>query len=287
MEPTDGRYSARGFEAYPAGLTVDERTHELPDGRLRATRISLLDSRPSNAPVLFVSGWGSTPHTWRRFVPFLSASAQVHYLETREKSSSQLSRRASMAVSAVSRDIADYANHTFSGGHYGLVAASTGANAVLEAWDGLQKKPQWLVLILPHADIPIPRSMTLLRFLPRPCLKLVAPVATSFMRNFRLSNVEKAQQEGLFEALRMVDMAKMRDSAVAWRAYHLNPEKLEAIDVPTLVVGAADDRFHPYGAIQQIASRLPAAVLMDQKTFTGAHSKRCAMAVVSWLESSP
>jgi pimeloyl-ACP methyl ester carboxylesterase len=213
---------------------------------------------------------------------------KVCYVETREKPSSKVSYNADFSPSAVAADIARYIDETCSSQGYGLVASSTGANVAIESWQLLELKPEWMVLLLPHAKAPIPGYVSALKLIPDSMLPRLRRLLLSMAGKSLIPKKVAAQREGIIAALGTADLRKLRASATAWRGYVLDTASVRNIDTRTLVVGASSDRMHSTAGAQALLSQLPNGHWLDAVTFPSAHGSRAAEALLAWaLEPQP
>jgi len=258
-------------------------THTTADGTV--LRVIMHGRTQTPRPViLFVAGWASTPFTWRYFMPHLSSWAEVHYFETREKASSNLSRSTDVSITAMASDIASYIEQNITGEPYGLIGASTGANLAISALR-LAARPAWAVLVLPHVRVPIATYLNLFRFIPAPALRCLKPVILWLFRLNRLVGRTSQKQEGAFAALQQADLAKLRRSLFSWMTYRLESSELANLsNLPCLIIAASQDSTHNAGDAQSISTDLPRSHYYDGRTFTWAHSTHASRYVMNWVE---
>jgi pimeloyl-ACP methyl ester carboxylesterase len=140
-----------------AGATYrDQRFAISSQVTLRLITFTPPQERASTA-VVFVAGRISLIEGWKEVLREMTKDFTVHYVETREKISSEVKGKAGYGV----EDIAGDLNHLIDQldlppGRYILCGSSLGATAILECYRSLTKKPRCLVLIAPNAAFRVP-----------------------------------------------------------------------------------------------------------------------------------
>ena len=112
----------------------------------------------SNPPILFVAGWITLIEAWKDVLREMTKDFQVHYVETREKKSSQVNGKVGYGVEDIGKDIAVLVEHfKFQPKNYILFGSSLGATAIFDSTQHLPVEPLCLVLIGPNAVFRVPR----------------------------------------------------------------------------------------------------------------------------------
>lgn len=250
------------------------------DGRIRVTRIALPND--TQAPVLFIPGWASTMQTWSRYVTELVGARPVLIVHTREKSTAQLTGKATQEPVCVLQDLVTVIRKF--GPPAWVAGASTGANLALELTRTSALQPGTPVgLIMPHQRIDVPGVISLVQWLPRWAFALVKPWALWLMRPFAFASKNADQYRQLFEELRAADLKTLARSAAAWGKYQLELPRLVTGE-PRYVIAVADDPFHSQESAQILAQALQAEY-REVPGFARVHTQSVARGLRAWAET--
>ena len=240
----------------------------------------------SDLPVLFVPGLASVVETFTGVIRALAGKFIVHYLETREKRSSQVPGGASFSVSDLAADIASAAEKLeLEDRNYILISYSLSATLSIEMFStGLKLRPALMVLVQPLAEFRIPRfgipaARYLYPFYPviKPLLKLY------FKRSLIDTGKDKEMYNISVRSLDSVHPAKMAKTLPGMSGYRV-ADSAAKVDVPVVVIGTSADTFHSHDDAAVIGSMIKGAVYMDLVTNTISHSGKVCDIVLSFLE---
>lgn len=236
--------------------------------------------------LIFIPGWASTPYTWRKFIPVLSQSFSVHYYETREKSETVLHNNSpGYSVQVMSDDIADYID-TVDGAYY-LISVSTGSVIFINSWDIITNKPESMALISPSRRVEMPWWFNLLPYVPTTALELACKPVVWGLKHCP-SLLDKHRANGMLRAIESTNMSLLQRSIKALSKVYLPRQKIENIDIPTLIVAATEESLHSTDEALQVADLTSCSELTYVSTFTHSHSSSTADNISSWLiEQSP
>jgi pimeloyl-ACP methyl ester carboxylesterase len=139
MKPTTENiqdYCAEGASWNEAMIAVSDRV------RLRV--ITFKPPKPSpKPPVVFVPGWITLMAAWKDVLREMTKDFTVHYVETREKSSSDVSGGVPYTVEALGRDIDEIVSRLAPGdGRYVLFGSSLGATVLLDCVRFIRVRPK-------------------------------------------------------------------------------------------------------------------------------------------------
>ena len=239
-------------------------------------------------PVIFVPGLVSVIETFSGVVRGLTQNFEVHYVETREKSSSQLPAKAGFGVKDISSDLAGIVEKLgMADRKYLLVSYSLGATAAAEAFrSDLKIKPGLLVMIEPTAEFRIPKIG---RFVARYfgwTYSFIKPVVKLYIKTFM---VDARQDHEMFMiTVRAIDSAhagKISKTLLAVSEYSLWGV-LDKIDVPALVIGASNDTFHSFDDSLKISSRIKESSYTDLISNDRTHSNEVAEIIRDYFKGS-
>ena len=225
-------------------------------------------------PVVLVPGLVSVMLTFKNILISLTKHFVVHYVETREKSSSIILQKASFDVETMGRDIAEVVSKLDLGEkQYILFGASLGATAIIDGYRHLARKPFCLVLLEPNAVFDYPAwSLAVIR-VGAPFYSVLKPIAKWYLRKFRVNTREDYEMYRISSrALDAADPYKLRDTILAISSYQIW-DRLASVQAPSLVVCASKDKFHRREDIAKIVSLLNDCTYLDLETHEHTHGK--------------
>ena len=229
--------------------------------------------KTSNPPVLFIAGWITLIEAWKDVLHEMTKDFEVHYVETREKMSSQVSGKVNYGVEDIGKDIAALVAHfKFKPKNYILFGSSLGATAILDSTQHLPVEPLCLVLIGPNAVFRVPRFGKAIIFFFYPGFyAILKPFIKWYLKNFRL-DVEKdyAQYEKYCRNIDAADPWKLKKAAWLLAKYAVW-DLLPKIEIPTLIAGASHDTLHEPENLKKIVSMMPKATYIDLETNKRTH----------------
>ena len=224
-------------------------------------------------PVVMVPGLVSVMLTFRNLLVELTRDFVVHYVETREKSSSEVRGKVEYDVRAIGSDIIEAVSHLgLEERKYILFGASLSATAMVDRAGDFRHPPLCLILLEPNAvfDYP-PWSLPIIRHA-APFYRYVRPVAKWYLKRFRVNTVDDYEMYRInCRALDAADPYKLRDTVLAISSYNIW-ERLGSVQTPTLVVSASKDTFHRHEDILRIISMIKRSTPCDLEKHTRIHS---------------
>ncbi|MEE9466616.1 MAG: alpha/beta hydrolase, partial [Candidatus Neomarinimicrobiota bacterium] len=216
----------------------------------------------------------------------MTADFHVLYVETRDKSSAQVSRKADYSVAALAQDLAAVtAHYQLAPSDYILLGSSLGGTAILECYRLLAAKPRCLVLIGPAALFHLPpMSYTVIRFFPPRLYLLIKPIIKLYLRLTQVdAKADYAQYEKYVRVLDSADPWKLKRGALSLAHYQVW-DRLAAIDCPTLIFGGVHDVMHIPENLKRITDLLPQGRYLDLGTNRATHSPEMVVAVRVYLD---
>ena len=237
-----------------------------------------------NPAVLFIAGWITQMAAWKDVLPELTSDFTVYYLETREKISSQVTGVTDYSVQAIGQDIADFVAQKKLA-NYVLLGSSLGATAIIDCFAYLHSKPEALVLINPNAEFRVPKSWVLLiRLFYPPLYFLIRPAVKWYLRTFRMDlESDLAQYRKYCRALDAADPWKLKKAVLSLRTYSAW-DRLEAIDVPVLFIGASKDSLHEPESVGKMSQLVRNGRHLDMETNSTTHSREMVKKVRMFLK---
>lgn len=229
-----------------------------------------------NPSVVFVAGWITQMIAWKSVLKEMTKDFNVIYVETREKISSCLKRKADYDVTTIGKDIAKLVDKlNLREGRYVLFGSSLGATVIVDCFQYLMKKPLALVLIGPNAVFRVPRIWHfIVKLFYPPLYALIRPSVKWYLKNFRLNvKADRQQYEKYCQALDAADPWKLKKAVLAVEKYEIW-DRLKLISCPTLLVGASKDVLHEPENLRKMASMIPQTIMVDLETNKITHSER-------------
>lgn len=268
------------------GSASFDRTVPLPSGV--ALRIVTFMPRAARQPVpiVLVPGLVSVIPTFRNLLVELTSDFVIHYVETREKSSSVVRARTDYGVGAIGSDIVEAVRHLgMEDGKYVLFGASLSATAMIDRYGDLRPPPLCLILLEPNAVFDYPLwSLPVIRH-GAPFFRYLRPVAKWYLRTFRVNTAEDYEMYRInCRALDAADPYKLRDTVLAISSYRIW-DRLEAVEAPALVVSASKDTFHRHQDIERIIATIRRSTPCDLESHARIHSPELVDRVREYVRS--
>ncbi len=270
-----------------AGYTIEENMIPVESNvRIRCIGIHINSVEP-RVPVLFVPGWITQIEAWEVVILEMIKNYDVYYLETREKISSQVQGNTEYSLRAIGRDIQAAVDYfKLSNKNYLLFGSSLGATAILDTCSRAVVKPKTLILVAPNAVFRVPLYW---RFIVRVFYPgfymILKPVIKWYLKNFRLNiELDYQQYQKYSQALDAADPWKLKKAVLAFASYTVW-DCLPYIDIPTLLIGASEDKLHEPENLKKIHEQLPNARYLDLGSNKNTHSIRVVEEMDRFLEN--
>lgn len=269
-----------------SGATWKEEYVSLPTG-VELLSVTFTPAEPSDSPsVLFIPGLVSIIENFRETLVELTRSHRVIYVETREKVTAKISKDHRFPVEEITSDIIWFAERKFlPGSPYVMTGYSLGATVIAEAFPGLSRKPESVVLIQPNVSFPFNGIARLLagvaRYIYRPVLPFVKWYMRTFMIDIRTDdemyrincrNLDSAEPARLGAVVRELSRYRMQGC-------------LELISVPALVVVASRDQFHSHGEGTEIAGMICNSHCLDMEDNKRTHGPEMGRVISDFISS--
>ncbi|MBD3190742.1 MAG: hypothetical protein GF308_08860 [Candidatus Heimdallarchaeota archaeon] len=246
----------------------------LSDGcEIRALSFEHPPDPQEDIEVFFVPGMITIFPRWEKVVKELNEHYIVHYIETREKFTSHLTRQAKMTIKRMAQDLAEA--EKFFGlqeKQYITISSSLGGTLLLEKLAEKAIKPRGSLLVGPTAEIPFPTGTPfLLRFTPAFVMNLFKPAIRWYFRNILVDReAEPEQAKQYVRALNEADFRKVRKCIIKNHNYNGWPI-LPKIDGRCLLIGATKDKVHKSELTLRMGKAMPNCTFVDLGTNKAAH----------------
>ncbi len=253
-----------------------------PGARLRL----LAWRRPAGRPILFVPGWVSALEGWMDLLRVLAREHPVHYLETREKASAELTtpKVADFRIAAVAREVE---RATAAAGidlaETVVVGSSLGASILLEAMKGPSFAPRAAFLIGPTCRFDIPWWGYPIMQLPAGLYRPIKYFVLWYLRTFRVDAEREPEQMRRYDqTLKVADPVRMKLSARGVAGYEIW-NGLEAVRAPVAVAYASTDKLHREHDIERLLASLPRPTAVPCPSNKYMHSAELAPDIARFL----
>ena len=243
--------------------------------------LRLFEWQPENEdgadPILFVAGWISLVTGWVPLLEKLVRNRPVYYLETREKSSAEITqdlmRPSSFSVPRLAEDLVEVSNQLeLDGDRTILFGSSMGSNAILEALKGDRMKAKGAFVVGPNAEFHFPWWGRPLVHLPSWVYSAAKPFVLWYLRTFRVNAREDPGQMARYvRTVGAADPKRIMLSARAVIDYDAMPG-LDTISSPVAVAFAANDTLHGAEEVERIVDAMPQGVAVRCPSNTYMHT---------------
>ncbi|MFW6262140.1 MAG: alpha/beta fold hydrolase [Spirochaetota bacterium] len=288
-DPRDDRAAAaRLLDRYPQHPLDEQLARasafrvEVPGGTIRVYRLAPAADGPAALPVLFVPGWGGVIDGFYETLRAIDPAVELVYVETREKRSSRVGRRASFSMRQMAGDVAAAARAAgLEEGRFVLAGSSFGGAVAVQALAdaavadaavadaaaadvaggrGAVLRPAVTVLYDPMPRLWIPRWI----------MSFVAPLLPAWLLAPMRPALKRLVLAGMREPTQRRRTERFIDDAELWkwRAAALRLRRWDVLDVGPRAAGAAHvvngstDRFHDGAIYPAIAGALPGGRLL-------------------------
>lgn len=237
-------------------------------------------------PLVMVVGLATVIENFEGIVGGLTRYFEVHYVETREKSSSRLSGKVKYDMETVARDIISVLGFLeLPLKEYILFGYSYSAAVMVEAYRSLQSKPSCLLLLSPTPHFYYPRWSLPLIWASVPFYGALKPIAKWYLRNF-VMHLKDDQEMYLFtsRSLDQADPRKLKNAILAVAGYQVF-DKLKHIDCATLIVDTSKDGIHKHKDIMRMANSIKYCTYIDMENNKRTHGAELTTVIMDYLDN--
>ncbi|MDP6906408.1 MAG: alpha/beta hydrolase [Candidatus Thalassarchaeaceae archaeon] len=237
--------------------------------------------KSSKSPVIFVAGWASVMDGWAPLLSKWVECRTIHYVETREKRSAQVSkslRPRDFSMVCHTNDLECIAKHIGKEEEILWFGSSLGATAILEGFLDEKIAGKGAFLIAPNAKFKFPTWMVPLTMAPWWCYAPLIRVGLIYLK-WRLN--EPAQYVRYKRTLTQAHLLRLKRSLQANRKYKLTMD-LDKISFPVAICAAESDTLHEDGAAHRIANNLGNGVIVNVPSNQYAHEADLIKDIDNW-----
>jgi pimeloyl-ACP methyl ester carboxylesterase len=235
-------------------------------------------------PLVMVVGLATAIESFEFIIKELTKDFEIYYVETREKSSSQINGKVSFDMETVAGDIIETVNLLgLPGGGYILFGYSFSATVIIESYSRLKAKPASLLLLSPTPSFYYPSWSLFLIRMAVPLYRVLKPTAKWYLRNFTI-NVKEDKDMYRYSSLALdnADPRKLRDAILAIAGYEVW-NKLDSLDCSTLIVDTSKDGIHRHEDIMRMRNLIKNCMYVDLETNNRTHGNELGPVIRRFL----
>ncbi len=225
-------------------------------------RVYRIPGSGSGRPVVFVSGWGTVPETFEDFFGAASPDTEIYHVESREKPSSRIERRAArFDMDQYAADLRTVMHHLkLNGRDPVLMGTCFGSAIILHGLAAGVVDAPTVVCVDPMVRLWVPRWLIVVAIL------IVPPFVLRILR----PPLRVLVLAGMREPVQRARTASFINSAVLWKwrkgAVYLRNWNFFAIAAQirrrVYVMNASHDRFHNTDLFPEVARAVPDSVFI-------------------------
>lgn len=235
-------------------------------------------------PLVMVVGLATVIESFHFIIEELTKDFEIYYVETREKSSSQINGKVSFDMETVAGDIIETINLLgLTNNGYVLFGYSFSATVIIESYSRLKVKPASLLLLSPTPSFYYPSWSLLLIRMAVPLYGVLKPTAKWYLRNFTI-NIKEDKDMYRYSSLALdnADPRKLRDAILAIAGYTVW-NKLDIIDCATLIVDTSRDGIHRHEDIMRMKNAIKNCTYVDLETNNRTHGNELGPVIRHFL----
>jgi pimeloyl-ACP methyl ester carboxylesterase len=246
--------------------------------------ISYEPSNPvGNKPIVLLGGLSTLLESLGDIICGLSADFPIHYIETREKSTSQIQGEVAFDLDTMVQDVLCVLQVLgLSENEFDVLSYSLGGALVLNGYPLL--KPSRILLLEPSPTFNYPWwALKFIRSTLHLNLTRFRFVANWYMRNFVIDKNEDPEMVRISAlALNNADPFKLRRTILAIACFTVW-DKLAEVRCPVLLMAASKDKMHHPDEISRMVATLPNCRYVDLETNRRSHSPEAMQVLRSFL----
>jgi hypothetical protein len=252
-----------------------EQFIQVADGsQLRVLSFENVANPVDDIEIMFIPGLLTIFPRWEKVVKELNEYFSVHYIESREKKTSKLVRKATMKVEEMSIDL-DFIEKAIGldKSKYITISSSMGGSMIIENLAFKRITPIGSILISPGVEIIFPKlAPLLLRILPPFAIKMIKPLIKRGIKK-RAADAEKepVQAAAYIRSIEEADVRKMRKCIIKNANRYNGWDLLTKINDRIILIGASTDKSHSSDFSAKVAKSLSNCTYIDLGTNRAAH----------------
>ena len=256
-------------------LSAKEQYIKVFDGsELRVLSFNTPTKPKEDIEIMFIPGLLTIFPRWEKVVKELNEHYKVHYIESREKATSKLIKKAPMRIELMREDLENIEKAlNLDKKKYITISSSMGGAMVLENLAKKTISPIGSILISPGVEVIFPKwSTILIPIVPAFGITMLKPFVRWYLRNKTVdSEKEPEQAKQYIRSVNEADVKKMKKCIVKnankYDGWDLLPEIKDRI----ILVGATTDKAHKSDFSFRVANALTNCTFVDLGTNKAAH----------------
>ncbi len=241
-------------------------------------------AKNSLPPIVLIPGLAGVIDSFKDLLIEHTYRYRVHYIETREKGSSELTADVGFSVNDIGSDIPGVIKILgLADMQYMLVGYSLGASASAVLLGDKKLLPKFAVLVEPSATFNWPKWLLFLAKYGVSLYDVIKPFLKWYMRNFRINTDEDMEIYQInCRNLDQADPQKLGATVRAIASFSIWGS-LAGIDLPCLVIGASSDSFHSHDEALQISKGIKGCKFIDLVDNRRSHGGEVALLIDNFL----
>lgn len=224
--------------------------------------------------IMFIPGMLTIFPRWEKVVKELNEHYKVHYIESREKSTSKLVKKAPMKIEVMREDLDGIEKALgLDKKQYITISSSMGGAMILENLALKAISPKGSILISPGVEVIFPKWATILiPIMPAFGIAMLKPLVRWYLRNKTVDADKEPEQAKLYiRSVNEADIKKMKKCIVKNANKYDGWDILPKVKDRIVLVGATTDKAHKSDFSFKVAKALTNCTFVDLGTNKAAH----------------
>ncbi|MFW9924317.1 MAG: hypothetical protein ACFFDW_13620 [Candidatus Thorarchaeota archaeon] len=241
---------------------------------LRVLTFEKKKSSDEEIKILFIAGFLTIFPRWEKVIKELTQNYTVYYVETREKISSILVKRAGMTIKDMGKDIASLEKALdIDNEQYITISSSMGGAMILENLAEKRISPLGNILFSPGVELIFPKwAPKITRILPAFGIIMLKPFIRWYIKNKLVdSEKEPEQAKHYTRSMEEADIRKMRKCIIKNANKYNGWDLLPKVHDRIILVGATTDKAHKTEFSEKVSQGLSNCTFIDLGTSKAAH----------------
>jgi len=254
--------------------SAKEHLIKVSDGsEIRLLSFTNVKNPREDMAIYFIPGLFTIFPRWEKVVQELNENYPVYYVESREKITSNIVKKAKYDVPRQTKDLAEAAKAIgLNKKNYITISSSMAGSAVLENHAQKTMTPKGSILISPGVEFHFPRwVLIVLRLFPPFVIQIMKPFIRWLLGDVRVDKKNEPEQSAQYKrAITEANPRKMKKCILAIAHYN-GWEILPKIQDRMILIGATKDKVHESDFAHSIAKALVNCSFIDLGTNKAAH----------------
>ncbi|MCK5046366.1 MAG: hypothetical protein KAS22_07290 [Candidatus Heimdallarchaeota archaeon] len=262
------------YQKTPFEESAKEQMITVSDGsEIRVLSFTDVKTPQEDIAVFFIPGMFSIFPRWEPVVQALNENYPIYYVESREKITSKLVKKAKFDIPRHAMDLADVEKALgLDEKKYITISSSLAGAAVLENHAQKTMTPLGSILISPGVEFHFPRwVLIVLRIIPPFVIQMLKPFIRWLLGDVRVDKKNEPEQSAQYKrSITEADPRKMRKNVLSIAHYN-GWDILPKIKDRLILIGATLDTVHESDFVHNVANALTNCSFIDLGTNKAAH----------------